>query len=483
VDIRIVVDNRLRLRRDDLPAGVESELRHLFTHPNPEYSKKRAMGFSTFGVPTQLQMWRLEGGEFSLPRGGTKKVRVALENAGARARFVDRRVCLDEITIPRHRIVLPNGSEGALRDYQVQAIEAMVKRENCLLRAPTGSGKTSVALALIARVRQPSLVVLWSKNLFNQWRVRLDKELNLTDIGVIQGGRWKIRPVTLAMQQSLWSREEQLAQNAGRFGLVLVDEVQRAAARTLREVIDAFPARYRIGISADETRKDKLECLTRDLFGEVAADIPLEDLVEEGAVHDVEIRVCPTDFRADWYHEEKNWGKLLEEMGADETRNELALCLVKVEASRGETVLAFAHRREHARWMADEALAGLGCGLLLGGEESSVRFEEDRKRLLRGQAKIAVGTVQAIGQGLDLPTVSRGVAVTPIASNRQLFGQVRGRICRTSEGKKDAILYVLWDQHVFPDHLYNIVKWNRTVKVQQGERWIAGKQFLRSLES
>jgi hypothetical protein len=72
--------------------------------------------------------------------------------------------------------------------------------------------------------------------------------------------------------------------------------------------------------------------------------------------------------------------------------------------------------------------------------------------------------------------------MTPIATNRQLFNQVRGRLCRTSSatGKTHGRLYVLFDQPVFDERvLRNIVAWNRTVHVRVGDAWITGKDFLR----
>jgi superfamily II DNA or RNA helicase len=479
--IEVIVDSRLRVRRADLPDMVASELVTAFTYQNPEFSKKRAMGFSTYGVPLTVSTCASGKEWITLPRGGTQKVRAALAMYGLKPTFVDKRLRLPYIEMPKHQLML--------RPYQQSAVERMIERENCLLRAPTGSGKTSVAIALIARLGQPSLVILWSSNLLEQWRARLTRELGLRDkdIGVVRGSRAAIRPITLAMQQTLWSRD--LSELSSRFGLVVVDEVQRVAARTFRDVVDAFPARYRFGISADERRKDRMDFLTRDLFGPPAADIPLEELVEEGSVHDVEILVVPTEFRADWYggdgdiREAFDFNRLLEEMTHDDARNAQVAGRVRESVAEGHPTLVFTHRVEHARFLADEVLAGEGCGLLLGGPENSVRFEEDRRRLLDGKAKSAVGTVQAIGQGLDLPSVSRGVVSTPIAGNRQVFGQVRGRICRTSEGKEDAALYYLWDQHVYPKHLKNMVAWNATVKVLDGCEWVEGEEYLRRHES
>lgn len=249
---------------------------------------------------------------------------------------------------------------------------------------------------------------------------------------------------------------------------MLVDEVQETAAATFQGVIDRFPARYRIGVSADETRKDHKEFLVYDQFGPVIYEQPRAKLEREGFILPVDVVMVPSDFRADWYanaeHGERDWNALLDELTTDERRNALIVSLVRdVICARGETpAVAFSHRVEHARSLADEHIfaAGVKCGLLLGQDENHERFEEDREALLDGALPVCTGTYSAIGTGIDMPAVAAGVMVTPIGNNRQFFGQVRGRICRASEGKDSATLYVVWDKHVFPRMKDDFAKWN-----------------------
>ncbi len=95
---------------------------------------------------------------------------------------------------------------------------------------------------------------------------------------------------------------------------------------------------------------------------------------------------------------------------------------------------------------------------------------------------MGVGTYQAAGEGIDLPAVSVGVAITPISTNEQMFNQVRGRFCRISPstGKSCGRLYVLYDRAIFDERvLRNIIKWNKTVKVRVGSSWVSAKEYMR----
>jgi hypothetical protein len=71
-----------------------------------------------------------------------------------------------------------------------------------------------------------------------------------------------------------------------------------------------------------------------------------------------------------------------------------------------------------------------------------------------------------------------------MASNKQLFGQARGRVCRTAPGKTDAVLYYLYDEKVYgTKHLENLCSWNKEVVVKDGDKWVSGKSYLKKLRS
>jgi superfamily II DNA or RNA helicase len=326
---------------------------------------------------------------------------------------------------------------------------------------------------------------VWTGGLLEQWRDRIVAELGIPaeEIGQIGGGVHKVKPFTLAMQQSLMRGNA--AKLRGVFGVVICDEVQRFGAKTFLDVVDAFDSHYRIGISADETRSDGKEFLIYDEFGDVAHEVSREQLIDAGAVLDVECRVIPTEFRADWYVTERDSGgspnhtMLLEEMTADETRTKLAVDIAAQEVAAGQQVVVLTHRVEHAKRIAVDLVArGIEADTMLGGEENKGRFEEARSRLKAGQLRAVAATVQAMGTGIDIPSLSRGVLATPIGANKQLYGQIRGRLCRT--GKDDAVLYVLWDRHVHGlASLKRYGTWNRTTLVQAGGEWIDARGYMK----
>jgi superfamily II DNA or RNA helicase len=371
-------------------------------------------------------------------------------------------------------------------------VDAIIRKENCLIKSGTGSGKTTAMIATIARLKTPTLVVVHSSGLLDQWAERVHKELGMPakDIGIVGSGTARVRDLTIGIQKSVLNLVQKDDAFRNRFGCVFADEVHKFAATTFFGCIDPFPARYRVGASDDVKRKDRKEFLIHDLFGDVAESVSDEELIDGGHVLEVEVIMVPTNFRADWYgipteeddSKRPEFGRLIEEMADDPARNALITSLVEAEVGEGRQVLAMAHRREHCLVMGARASAsGAATGYLIGGLDYREEFRRTSKGLTAGSIRVGVGTYQACGTGIDIPSIEVGIAATPILSNKGAFRQVRGRMCRAPEGKKVARLYALWDRHVYGfRHLENACRWNGSTFVLDGHAYVPGREYLKT---
>lgn len=504
-EVLITIDHRIRIDCANVDETIVAELRKAFEHRNPEFAKREYMHLPTWGVPRVITMWHQRGNAIEIPRGGLARVCDILGDYDRH--FVDNRIEGEDLAkkVPDHRV--------KLWAHQSVLVDAAIEKQQCILRSATGSGKTSVGFAIIAKLKLPTLVIVPSGELFKQWirRAQTELGLKLRDVGVIKGKARRLRALTIAMQKTLSVHgvDEELQ---AFFGCVIVDEVQLAAAKTFVEVIDKFPAKYRIGISADHRRKDKKEFLIHDLFGAVAADVSREQLISNGVIVDTEVRVIPTDFEAPWYGKPENiatvgtgfeqfdpngtpvshksdpadekvldWTRLLTEMSENQARNEKVLWAIEQGLAQREQVLVMSHLREHCR-LIDRFLVEQGreTGFLIGGPDYKVQFDITRKAFESQKLDIAVGTFQAIGYGIDLPKAAVVVCSTPIASNRQFFSQVRGRVCRSSKGKTLSWMYYLWDRRLYGVvPVKNLLRWNQgRVVVWDHGKWIDGKTYL-----
>lgn len=483
--LEIIVDNRVRFEAKAIPRDALDALKVAFTHKNPDHGKLIAMGriFAARGVPQVIATWALRDGEFSAPRAGMKRVRAELRKRAIDFRVVDRRTEGEVCARP----IVYRGFP--LRDHQREMVRIGVERQQCIIRGSTGCGKTTAMLALVEAIGLNTLVILPNKGLFRQWAKCAEVDLGVVGdaLGVIGGGKKRLRPLTIALQSSALARN--LADCGDFFGAILIDETQRASAKTIYDVVDALPAKYRIGFSASEKRTDRKEFLIYDLIGHAEYEATREQMQEAGHIVGVEIRVVPTKFAAPWYgahNGETDFNKLLDAMTIDRDRNELIYALLDAEVAAGEQAIVLTHRREHARDVHRRFAATFGThaktGLLLGDGEpgDAEEFERSCEGIESGAMLVSAGTYNALGVGINLPAVAVGVAATPISNNEQLVNQVRGRLCRPAQGKREGRLYVPMDVRVYGmKHIRNLLAWNDRVVVRDGERWVEAREWLR----
>jgi superfamily II DNA or RNA helicase len=93
-----------------------------------------------------------------------------------------------------------------LRDYQIEAIESILKpgitRGSGILKMPIRSGKTKTSAGLIHRLGVRTLFLVPSQMLLHQTREALGEALNV-DIGIIGDSEWIEKDITVATLQTL----------------------------------------------------------------------------------------------------------------------------------------------------------------------------------------------------------------------------------------------------------------------------------------
>lgn len=443
------ISNRFNMRLNDPVFQTEDgisffiSIQNEYTHDNPMVNKLRQMKkfYAARELPQKIQTFDVIPGELvSVPRGSFRKLYSIAKKCNIELIPNDVRNSGVEVELPC--------TIRELESYQKDVVEMMIAKQNCLIRAPTGSGKTTAAIAFIGEIKRYTMIIVWTNGLLNQWkeRVMVDLGLEESEVGIWGGGIMIEKPITIAMDQTLarnplpeWMKEK--------IGIVICDEVHRFAAKTFRTVVDMFPSKYRIGMSADETRSDNLEKVIYDYFGDVQYSISQEAVDATGRTVPVDIVVAPTSFSTLSTDAHLRTIEMQKASYEPEYRNGQILDLL-FNHVEGPTII-FLPRVEHCKNMQSQLIMhGVPCGLCLGGVQNRKQYDEAISGIIDGRFKVIVGTAETIGTGIDLPQIKSAILAKPVSDIR-LFNQIRGRLCRSYEGKEKGIIYYLWDKNVY----------------------------------
>ena len=146
-----------------------------------------------------------------------------------------------------------------LRPYQLDAIERCRRevargRRRIILVAPTGSGKTCIAAAIVARAVEKErriLFVAHRRELIGQAAAKLAQWS--IDAGVMLPGYppRPEQPIQIASVQSLTARAiRSSAMEMPPADIVVVDEAHHATAATYRAILAAYPDSVVLGLTA-----------------------------------------------------------------------------------------------------------------------------------------------------------------------------------------------------------------------------------------
>lgn len=355
-----------------------------------------------------------------------------------------------------------------LRDYQEEAVEAWLRAgKRGIVVLPTGTGKTIIAIKIIAQVNEPTLVVVPTLELLEQWRLELSKALNV-NVGVVGGGSRELSFVTVSTYSSAYLHAEEIGD---KFKLLVFDEVHHLPSESFRQIALMSAAPYRLGLTATLEREDGKHVDLLDLVGDVVYRKSVYEMKSKHLADFELVRVyveLTDDERGEFeklysmyrdFLERRNWRlrslqdfrKLIMASGLSrEARRALmawrdARLLILNSVSKldilrdllrkhqDDRILIFTELNETVRKISRTFLIPEITYKTSPKERASV-MELFKKGVYR-----AVVTSRVLEEGVDVPDANVAIVLSGTASRRS-FIQRLGRILRPAPGKK-AVLY------------------------------------------
>ena len=425
-----LLNNKLCLSK--MRTETRKVIRNIFTIDNPKYQDAQKNYRQTENIEPQLKFYEesLKDDIIILPRGAAKRIYMLCNSYNESINIIDNRSILKPVDFVFH---------GQLRSLQQPAVKSCLKKDFGLLEAPTGSGKTAMALYMIAQRKQPALIVVHTLELLNQWQDKIVQFLGIPmdEIGMIGDGKFKIgKKITVATVQTLRKKVDQVAPC---IGYLILDECHRAPAMQYVKVISQFDCKYMSGLTATPWRRDGLSKVIFWHVGDVIGKIDKADLLKTGNLCNAEVHFIKTEFNTT-VDASNHYSSAMSEMIKDKARNNLISNTVATTFNNAGINLILSDRRNHCQRLHDMFFENGIKSEVLTGATSSKERQRIIDNLHQGECKYLIATGQLIGEGFDLAGISSIFLTTPIKFSGRLI-QYIGRSLRPAPGKNLAVIF------------------------------------------
>lgn len=335
--------------------------------------------------------------------------------------------------------------ELALREYQVNAIDALkgaVRRgiKRVILQAPTGAGKTILAVRIILGAVEKGKRVLF---LAHRGELIRQPARKLVEYGVpkelvaLHMGGGKVlngeAPIHVGTVQTLHRRD------LDGFDIIISDECHRAVGPTHLKILDKMPNALRVGLTATPCRVDG-----RGLgvaFDEIIVVAKPSELVEQGAILDPLVYSVSEDQMPDLRGIGRKMGDF-DKKGVRAAVSKAHLVDSIVEnwqhRAQGLRTICFAVSRPHSRSIVDRFLAAGIAAAHIDGQTPKRERMEVLAKLERGELMV-VSQCDLWVEGVDVPSVKCVILARPTQS-LTVYLQSVGRSVRPWGGIRPVVL-------------------------------------------
>ncbi len=343
-----------------------------------------------------------------------------------------------ELPWTQRSIIVPK-DEVRLLPFQEKALNRWLEagRRGTIV-VPTGGGKTFIAMKAISIVKAPTIILVVTEELMNQWHERLMRYLGI-NAGRLGGGFDDVRDVTVAIYNSAVNR---IGEISDRFDLAIFDEAHHVPAETFKEVAFKLRAPFRLALSATPKRNDNNEHLIFLSSGDIVYQVDYREMIEARLVVPIRhfrvyVDLTPEERRN--YERAGDNALILRNIASTASAKlGVAAQIVKAEVGIGSKIIVFTQFIKQAEELYKILKSELGPIVALITSKTGDR-DSIFRAFAKGVYKVIV-TTTVLDEGIDVPDADVAVIVSGTGSQRQMIQRV-GRVVRATNGKVEARVY------------------------------------------
>lgn len=411
---------------------------------NPKYETLLRLGkeqqIIRYHISKNMALYAQRGNSYALPFGVLPAIWKYVKDYPYELRLNEN----GHISCLNDKITLP------LYDYQETAVRKIMANKGGILIGGCGAGKTNCGVELAHRIGKPFLWLTHTADLVKQSYKRFKSLYPNMDIGITTDGKVEFgRDGTIATIQTMEKINPALYVNA--FDVVITDECHHVSGsptlmKMFGKVIEAIPARWKIGLSATKKRNDTL---TKSMYSIVGCNALGEfaptAMISKEETNTLEAKLervdLDTPFSYSMLNEDGsfNYGALIDYISTNEQRNtRIAEKIASIDKESGRKQLVLCNRIDQCEWIYKKLLElGIKAVLLVGKVTAKKRQE-----ILGRQVdwSVIVASNSLAKEGLDIVELSV-LHWAGCIGNQSDTIQSAGRIERVMEGKPEPIIY------------------------------------------
>lgn len=421
-ELEILINSEIYLKRIQLNQKLIEFLRDNLNFLNSDYIVKKQLGKTAYNIEKYFKLIEETPEGIIIPRGFASSLVKFCNSEYIPIKIIDERCKQDEIIV---------NSKIGLLPHQEEVLERAESKDFGVIVSPPGSGKTIIGLELIAQKKQPTLIIVHRKQLFDQWIDRIQNFLSIPkkQIGQIGNQKDKIgKEITVAMIQSLTRGD--LTELKNRFGMVIVDECHHIPAKSFREVITQLNCYYLYGLTATPKRKNNDEKLIYVYIGNIIYEMTQKELLEQQNSK-AEINIRETELFVPFDYKIDNYETVSQVLIFDTARNGQILKDIDENISRFKSILILTERKSHVNIL-NLYLKEKYETIAISGDDSERSRKSKLEQINQGHFQIIISTGQYFGEGIDISALECLFIVYPFTFEGKLV-QYIGRVQRSGK--------------------------------------------------